>query len=308
MTGVPGSVLVGGRTGGVPQIFGILPDPPQTVVSVFGPSSQWTNIADMEFDGTGRLLFGDENGTSGRVLATSSPGETPAQLFAIAGRIAGLEVDAADRIYTSTFDGKVRLHGADGSVISDPFLSGLGNRILPIAVGPGGPWGTDLYTVNQQTGELIRAATAGNPIVVGTGFSGFLIDFEFGPDGALYVSDLGLGTIWRIAPEATTAVLPLPGSFEPAVSSRLRIEHQNPAWLPLAIRYELPATSRAQVRIYDIQGRWVRTLVDGETPAGAHAVEWDGRDDGGRVLPAGTYFFRLDANLATRTSKVLILH
>ena len=50
MTGAPGSVLVGGRTGGTPQIFGILPDPPQTVVSVFGPSSEWTNIGDMEFD------------------------------------------------------------------------------------------------------------------------------------------------------------------------------------------------------------------------------------------------------------------
>jgi sugar lactone lactonase YvrE len=308
MTGVPGSVLVGGRTGGVPQIFGILPDPPQTVVNVFGPSSQWTNIADMEFDATGRLLFGDENGTTGRVFAATSPAQTPVVLFPVAGRIAGLEIDAAGRIYTSTFDGKVRLHAADGTVLSDPYLSGLGNRILPIAVGPGGPWGTDLYTVNQQTGELLRASAPGQTTVVGTGFDGFLIDFEFGPDGALYVSDLGLGRIWRIAPESTTAVLPIPDALDAPPSSGLRLEHPNPAWLPLEIRYEVAAGARAQLRIYDIQGRWVRTLVDDVVPGGPHAVDWDGRDAGGRVLPAGTYFFRLDSNLQTQASKVLILH
>jgi hypothetical protein len=305
MTGIPGSVLVGGRTSGTPQVFGILPDPAQTVVSVFGPSSEWTNLSDMEFDRSGRLLFGDEDGANGRVFAAADAGEVPTELFAVSGRLAGLEVDAAGRIYTSTFDGRVRIHASDGSVISDPYLAGLGDRILPIAVGPGGPWGTDLYTVNQHSGELIRADAFADTTVVGTGFGGFLIDFEFGPDEALYVSDLGLGRIWRIAPEQTTAVQELPGGA--ASQPGLRIDHANPARPPVAFRYATAAPGRARLQIYDIHGRWVRILADAAAGPGVHAADWDGRDAGGRTVPAGTYFCRLDANLATRTSKVLVM-
>ncbi|HWN82193.1 MAG TPA: FlgD immunoglobulin-like domain containing protein, partial [Candidatus Udaeobacter sp.] len=209
-------------------------------------------------------------------------------------------VDSTGRIYTSTFDGKVRIHAADGSVVSDPFLSGLGNRLLPIALGNGGPWGTDLYTVNQFTGELIRANAFADTTVIGTGFDGFLIDFEFGPDGALYVSDLGLGRIWRIAP-TTTDVAAVPAALG------LRIEHPNPARAPFPIRYTLPAAGPARLRIYDLQGRSVRTLVEGGAGAGEHRTDWDGRDGAGQAMAAGVYWCRLEAGRATQASKILLL-
>jgi len=285
----PGAVLVGGRSGGIPQILAVLPDPAQTVVGIFGPSSEWTNLSDMEFDSSGRLLIGDEDGQGGRVLATSSPGEMPVPLFVVSGRVAGLAIDAEDRIYTSTFDGRILVHAPDGSTIADPLLSGLGTRILPIAVGPGGPWGTDLYTVDQHAGLLIRADMQADTTVAGTGFDGFLIDFEFGPDGALYVSDLGLGRIWRIAPLTTAA-----GDEAPA-GPRLRLHYANPARPPATIAYELPAAGQVMCRVYDVQGRCVRMLVHAEQPAGIHAAAWDGRDAGGRRVPAGFYVYRLDA-------------
>ncbi len=299
----PGAVLVGGRSGGLPEIWAILPDPAQTVVGVFGPSNEWTNISDMEFDSSGRLLFGDENGTTGRVLA-AEPGQAPAELFPVNGRVAALEVDAADRIYTSTFDGRVMIHAADGSVVADPFLEGLGDRILPIAIGKGGPWGTDLYTVNQHSGELIRADMTADTTVVGVGFDGFLADFEFGPDGALYVSDL-LGTIWRIAPEASTAIGgPDGGRAQP----RLVISHASPVRPPTAVTFGLPRAGRALLRVYDVRGRAVRTLIDGVIGAGDHAARWDGRDSAGHPVPAGIYFYRLEAGSEMRASRVLLLH
>jgi hypothetical protein len=51
-----------------------------------------------------------------------------------------------------------------------------------------------------------------------------------------------------------------------------------------------PGTAEAgPLRVYDVTGRLVRTLA----PAGADGrVTWDGRDDAGRVLPAGTYYLR----------------
>jgi len=57
----------------------------------------------------------------------------------------------------------------------------------------------------------------------------------------------------------------------------------------------LPAASRVRLTLLDLSGRRVRTLVDGESGAGAQAWEWDGRDDDGRRVPAGVYVSRLES-------------
>ena len=52
------------------------------------------------------------------------------------------------------------------------------------------------------------------------------------------------------------------------------------------------ASSRASqviMRMVDVRGRVVRTLVKGWRPAGAHRAFWDGRDDGGRAVASGVY-------------------
>jgi hypothetical protein len=50
-----------------------------------------------------------------------------------------------------------------------------------------------------------------------------------------------------------------------------------------------------RLALYDVRGREVARLVDGETPAGAHARSWNGRDFAGRTVPGGVYFARLIA-------------
>jgi hypothetical protein len=56
------------------------------------------------------------------------------------------------------------------------------------------------------------------------------------------------------------------------------------------LRYVLDATGDVQLRIFDVGGRVVRTLVAGTQDAGPHSLEWDGRDDSGHALSSGTYF------------------
>jgi hypothetical protein len=63
----------------------------------------------------------------------------------------------------------------------------------------------------------------------------------------------------------------------------------NPANPGTVVRYELPRATRVQLRVVDVRGRAVRTLVDGWRPAGAHRAFWDGRDDGGRAAASGRY-------------------
>lgn len=59
------------------------------------------------------------------------------------------------------------------------------------------------------------------------------------------------------------------------------------------IGFTLPAAETIALRIYDLRGRLVRTLLDGPQPAGRQTVVWDGRDRHGRAVGSGTYFYRL---------------
>lgn len=68
------------------------------------------------------------------------------------------------------------------------------------------------------------------------------------------------------------------------------------------IAYELFSVSSVRLVVYDAQGRSVRRLVDGavQTP-GAYSVPWDGRDEGGRPVAAGVYFYRLESGREVRS-------
>ncbi len=69
----------------------------------------------------------------------------------------------------------------------------------------------------------------------------------------------------------------------------------NPFRSSTAIRYVLPSRSSVRLAVFDVAGREVARLVDGEEEAGAHAVSWDGRKGTGRPAAAGVYVYRLES-------------
>ncbi|MBD3347632.1 MAG: T9SS type A sorting domain-containing protein, partial [Candidatus Eisenbacteria bacterium] len=73
------------------------------------------------------------------------------------------------------------------------------------------------------------------------------------------------------------------------------------------VSYGLPSEGRVALRVYDVSGRLVRTLVDGEVDAGYHTVVWDGRDDGGSSVASGVYFCRMEASDYGATTKMVLL-
>jgi flagellar hook assembly protein FlgD len=74
------------------------------------------------------------------------------------------------------------------------------------------------------------------------------------------------------------------------------------------IAYQVFTASPVRLVVYDAQGRSVRRLVDGTVQLpGAYSVPWDGRDDGGRALAAGVYFFRLESRNESRTLRTVKL-
>lgn len=72
------------------------------------------------------------------------------------------------------------------------------------------------------------------------------------------------------------------------------------------VSYALPKATRVTIMVYDVNGRRVKTLVDGEMPAGYHQLSWDTRDDRGMAVSSGSYFCRMQASEFVASKKVVI--
>jgi hypothetical protein len=88
--------------------------------------------------------------------------------------------------------------------------------------------------------------------------------------------------------------------------ARLLRNYPNPFNPATKIVFRLDRDAQATLRVFDVHGRLVRTLVDSYLSAGPRTVEWDGRDDRGRPLASGTYYMRLQGG-GTYVSKAVSL-
>jgi flagellar hook assembly protein FlgD len=77
-----------------------------------------------------------------------------------------------------------------------------------------------------------------------------------------------------------------------------------------SLRFALESNARnVRIEVYDVQGRRVRTLLDGPVTRGAHVVGWDSRDDTGARVAAGVYFARYSVDGRERDGrKMTVLH
>jgi hypothetical protein len=109
----------------------------------------------------------------------------------------------------------------------------------------------------------------------------------------------------------------LPGEFQ------LFQNYPNPFWAPsgresrtnphgstfgTVIEYRLASENLVELRIYDLLGKVVATLVSQKQGAGNYRVYWDGKDSIGQSLPAGIYFMKLTTSHASRIRKIVLLH
>ncbi|MGH2570264.1 MAG: FlgD immunoglobulin-like domain containing protein [bacterium] len=81
----------------------------------------------------------------------------------------------------------------------------------------------------------------------------------------------------------------------------------NPASGSVSLHFDLPSRESATVRILDVRGRQVRTFVTDSRSSGERSLTWDGTDDRGRLVAAGTYFVRLDWREGAATSRVVLI-
>ena len=89
--------------------------------------------------------------------------------------------------------------------------------------------------------------------------------------------------------------------------TRLLRNYPNPFNPRTTIDFSLDRDAQTNIRVYDVQGRMVRQLVDSYLAAGRRSVTWDGKDDTGAPVASGVYFLRLEAggHFSTRSVNLL---
>jgi len=117
-----------------------------------------------------------------------------------------------------------------------------------------------------------------------------------------------LEDLYKIQPRDDEDILPATGVLPDDVPAVLSLSQNlpNPFHTDTGISYTLPMESDVMLRVYGVTGRLVRTLVDGRQPAGYWTVVWDGRDDDGRAVSSGVYFYSLEAGGKT-VAKTMVL-
>jgi hypothetical protein len=83
--------------------------------------------------------------------------------------------------------------------------------------------------------------------------------------------------------------------------------HPNPFNSSTIIAYEIERGKNVTLRIYDILGKEVRELVNSRQSPGKYQIIWDGRDNQGKEVSSGIYFYQLEAGNSTGTKKLVLI-
>ena len=210
---------------------------------------------------------------------------------AVAAFYADLAADGLDRrVLVMTFSEFGRTLNENGSRGTD---HGAGAPMLLFGAGlHGGLYGSQSDLQNLYGGD--PRFTTDYRSVYGTVLQDWFGLPNNEVDGLLGASFNRLGFVgdpMQVSSERRTA----PESFE------LDQNYPNPFNPSTRITYRLERSGRVRLAVYDVQGRHVRTLVDGSRPAGSHAESFDASG-----LPSGAYVYRIETSDGHRARTMIL--
>ena len=115
------------------------------------------------------------------------------------------------------------------------------------------------------------------------------------------------GTVWMDLLEVTKVPVGVTQKdFQPA-SYNLFQNYPNPFNPSTVISYSIPKSSNVTLKIYDVLGREVKTLVSTEQVNGLHSIQWNGDNNYGSRVSSGIYLYRIEAGDFIQTKKMLLI-
>jgi len=131
------------------------------------------------------------------------------------------------------------------------------------------------------------------------------------PDESLVLEDAACGMVQSTA-DCAVPILDSPTAVAETPSMRLltpqlQSNYPNPFNAQTTLRFTLPQTAQIQLTIYNTMGQKIRTLINGMHPAGEQTISWDSRNENGKDVASGTYFYRLEVDGHHLTTRQMVL-
>jgi hypothetical protein len=167
---------------------------------------------------------------------------------------------------------------------------------------PGGGAASDSVWINQNSNSSCEWKSFGiYSLVPGKGNSVSVINDGTGAGYVLRTDLMKFTLCSPVSVESETSPAELPKTYT------LLQNRPNPFNASTEIRYRIPADAHVAMKVFNILGQEVRTLVDAGQETGDYAVVWDGRDAGGQEVGSGVYFCRLKAVNFSKTIKMVLV-
>lgn len=142
---------------------------------------------------------------------------------------------------------------------------------------------------------------------------GDVADYTFPPHLGVYVTVTGISMYayseYTLQPRDDDDIICYPGAGVDDGDMPVRLAMSifpNPVMSAGEIRLAIPANDHVSVKIYDVNGKHVETLIDSKVQAGEHRLIWDGSNRSGRHVTAGVYFVRLETTRESLTKKMVL--
>ncbi len=114
--------------------------------------------------------------------------------------------------------------------------------------------------------------------------------------------EYSLETIWNVTVDPATGT----GEIIP-VETTLYQNHPNPFNPTTNIRFSTTKAGNISINIYNIKGEKIKTLVNGAYPIGEHNVVWNGKDNNGKTVSSGVYFYHMLSKEYSSTKKMILM-
>lgn len=221
----------------------------------------------------------------------------------------------------------VNHHGSESSTNSD-WMNLLTPQVALISVGDGQSLGWNhprkavvenvlsagRYCISADS-CLVLQTEEGSPIGNETSFAGFCVgDIFIQTEGHFSFRIVASGSVSQGPVEILGSGLPREFKMEEyswgstfLIQNTIQKIYPNPFSCSTTIRFQLFREDQISLKIYDLTGSLIKTLIDGEELAGLHDRLWVGENDDGEEVPMGVYLFHIQGKGFDESKRVTLL-
>ena len=259
---------------------------------VIGPNDDWY-ISDAGFNG----VIKRERSSGDLSVFTQIPGSVTTGIVYTGtnfflGSLTGFPFPAGGaKVYTVDLGGSSSVYQDQLTTIIDVQIDPLDNKLVALQYGEFGAG------FQSNTGALFKIHNSYvDTLIYGLNFPAGMV---FNPSGELFISSFADGEILKVS--GIPLGIKSDDNDFPVVYT-LYQNYPNPFNPTTKIRYSVPQSSNVMIKVFDVLGNEIETLMNEEKPAGVYEISWYAAS-----LPSGIYFYTINAGNFIETKKMILL-